>query len=196
MRLVMASANPHKVAEIAELLIEHQIAPRPSGMGSVLETEATLEGNARLKATVVCREANSAAVADDTGLEVDALAGLPGVRSARYAGEDATDAANLVKLLDRMKDVGEADRTARFRTVAIVVFPDGGELVAHGVAEGTICRAPHGDGGFGYDSIFVPDEGHGRTFAQMETDEKHAISHRGRAFRCLAEQLSSFSPVT
>ena len=190
MRLVMASANPNKVAEITELLADYDIEPRPPELGDIFEHEQTLEGNARLKAATVCREANAAAVADDTGLEVDALGGMPGVRSARYAGEEATDAANLLKLLERMEDVEEAHRTARFRTVAIIVFPDGREVLAHGVVEGTICTTPRGEGGFGYDSVFVPDEGRGRTFAQMNADEKNSISHRGRAFRCLADQLS------
>ena len=189
MRLVMASANPNKVAEIAELLADYDIEPRPPELGDIPEHEQTLEGNARLKAAAVCSEANAAAVADDTGLEVDALGGMPGVRSARYAGEDATDAANLVKLLERMEDIEAADRTARFRTVAIIVFHDGREVLAHGVVEGTICATPRGQGGFGYDSVFVPDEGGGRTFAQMDADEKNSISHRGRAFRCLADQL-------
>ena len=111
MRLVMASANPNKAAEIAELLTDHDIEPRPPGLGDILESEETLEGNARLKAATVCNNANVAAVADDTGLEVDALGGLPGVRSARYAGEDATDAANLSKLLQQMEHVEEVERT-------------------------------------------------------------------------------------
>lgn len=189
MRLVMASANPNKAAEIAELLTDHDIEPRPPGLGDILESEETLEGNARLKAVTVCNNANVAAVADDTGLEVDALGGLPGVRSARYAGEDATDAANLSKLLQQMEHVEEVARTARFRTVAIVVLPGGGEFLSHGVVEGSICTTPRGEGGFGYDSVFVPHDGDGRTFAQMDAAEKHAISHRGRAFRSLAEKL-------
>ncbi len=189
MRLVMASANPNKAAEIARLLTEYDIEPRPPELGDILESEQTLEGNARVKAAAVCRQANAAAVADDTGLEVDALGGMPGVWSARYAGEHATDAANLSKLLERMQDIQEAERTARFRTVAIVVFPDGREVLAHGVVEGTISTTSRGQRGFGYDSVFVPNEGHGRTFAEMDADEKNAISHRGRAFRSLTNQL-------
>jgi len=189
MRLVMASANPNKAAEIARLLTEYDIEPRPPELGDILESEQTLEENARVKAAAVCRQANAAAVADDTGLGVDALGGMPGVWSARYAGEHATDAANLSKLLERMQDIQEAERTARFRTVAIVVFPDGREVLAHGVVEGTISTTSRGQRGFGYDSVFVPNEGHGRTFAEMDADEKNAISHRGRAFRSLANQL-------
>jgi XTP/dITP diphosphohydrolase len=130
-------------------------------------------------------------VADDTGLEVDALGGAPGVCSARYAGEDVTYADNVAKLLrelDASRDHGGL-RTARFRTVALASFPDGSELWAEGSVEGTIADRAVGEGGFGYDPVFVPEEGGGRTFADMTPDEKHAISHRGRAFRALAAAL-------
>jgi XTP/dITP diphosphohydrolase len=129
-------------------------------------------------------------VADDTGLEVESLGGAPGVRSARFAGEDATYVDNVMKLLDALSDLPEpASRSARFRTVALAQFPDGREVMADGAVEGTIAAAPRGDNGFGYDPIFVPDESDGRTFAEMSAVEKHAISHRGRAFRSLAERL-------
>ena len=134
-----------------------------------------------------------AAIADDTGLEVDALGGAPGVYSARYAGDDATYADNVAKLLDDLAavDAGGGDRRARFRTVALVAFPDGGEIVAEGAVDGHHRRpSPRGTGGFGYDPVFVPDEGDGRTFAEMGPDEKNAISHRGRAFRSLAVELA------
>lgn len=190
MRLVMASANAHKALEIAQILTDHEIEPRPDSLGEIVEDQETLEGNARLKASAVCAEAKSPAVADDTGLEVDALAGLPGVRSARFAGDSATDSENLSKLLEDMQHVPNGQRTARFRTVAVVVFPDGKELVAHGVVEGSIAEEPRGTGGFGYDSVFVPDEGGGSTFAEMQAEHKNLISHRGRAFRSLAQMLS------
>ena len=190
MRLVMASANAHKALEIAEILIDHEIEPRPDALGEIVEDDDTLEGNARLKATAVCRQTRAPAVADDTGLEVDALGGLPGVRSARFAGDSATDVENVSKLLEDMHQVQLGERTARFRTVAIVVFPDGREVVAHGVVEGSIAVMPRGTGGFGYDSVFVPDQGEGKTFAEMTTDEKNIISHRGRAFRSLANLLN------
>ena len=135
MRLVMASANAHKAKEIAEILSGHDIEPRPHDLEDVVENEKTLEGNARLKAVAVCNQTGSPAVADDTGLEVDALEGLPGVRSARFAGESATDAENLLKLLEEMREVPDGERTARFRTVALVVFPDGHEILAHGLVE-------------------------------------------------------------
>lgn len=190
MRLVMASANAHKALEIAQILTDHEIEPRPDSLGEIVEDQETLEGNARLKASAVCAEAKSPAVADDTGLEVDALSGLPGVRSARFAGDSATDSENLSKLLEDMQHVPNGQRTARFRTVAVVVFPDGTELVAHGVVEGSIAEEPRGTGGFGYDSVFVPDEGGGSTFAEMQAAHKNLISHRGRAFRSLAQMLS------
>ena len=190
MRLVMASANAHKALEIAQILTDHEIEPRPDSLGEIVEDQETLEGNARLKASAVCAEAKSPAVADDTGLEVDALSGLPGVRSARFAGASATDSENLSKLLEDMQHVPNGQRTARFRTVAVVVFPDGREVVAHGVVEGSIAEEPRGTGGFGYDSVFVPDEGGGSTFAEMQAEHKNLISHRGRAFRSLAQMLS------
>ena len=192
----MASANAHKAIEIAEILTDHDIEPRPTGMGEVVESEETLEGNARLKAEAVCAATGTPAVADDTGLEVDALGGLPGVRSARFAGDSATDEENLMKLLNELRKVPDNDRTARFRTVAMVVFPDGDEVSADGVVEGVIAVQPSGSGGFGYDSVFVPNEGGGLTFAEMEPERKNIISHRGRAFRLLATKLADQSPVT
>ncbi len=186
--LVLASANPRKVAEITALLDGFDLRPRPDDLGDVVEDADTLEGNARLKAAAVCAATGLPAVADDTGLEVDALDGAPGVHSARYAGADQDAAANTAKLLDAL--AGAADRRARFRTVALVRFPDGAELMADGVVEGRIAEAPDGDAGFGYDPVFVPDDdARGRTFARMTPAEKHAVSHRGRAFRALAEAL-------
>lgn len=185
--LVMASANPDKVAEIAAILSGFDIRPRPADLPDVVEDADTLEGNARLKAVTVCAAAGEAAVADDTGLEVDALGGAPGVYSARYAGEDVTYADNVNKLLAELD--GATTRTARFRTVALVRRPDGSEVMAEGVVEGVIAATPTGDGGFGYDPVFVPLDGDGRSFAEMTPAEKHAISHRGRAFGRLAELL-------
>lgn len=189
MRLVLASANPDKAREIAGLLSSAgvELLPRPSTVGDVEETGDTLEANALLKARAVVEAAGEAGVADDTGLEVDALGGRPGVYAARYAGEGATYADNVAKLLAELD--GVPDRRARFRTVAAVVFPDGREVVAHGVVEGVIADGPRGDGGFGYDPVFVPEGGGGLTYAEMTLPEKQAISHRGRAFRALAELL-------
>jgi len=128
-------------------------------------------------------------VSDDTGLEVAALGGAPGVRTARFAGEDASDADNRAKMLSSL--AGRSDRSARFRTVAMVVWPDGGELAVEGVCDGTIAEAERGDRGFGYDALFVPADGDGRTFAEMTEDDKHALSHRGRAFRALLAELAA-----
>ncbi len=192
--LVLASANPDKVTEIAAILGDGvDLRPRPAGLPDVVEDADTLEGNARLKAVAVCEAAGEGAVADDTGLEVDALGGAPGVHTARFAGEDATYADNVAKMLTDLAGVPEGERGARFRTVALVRFPDGSEVVAEGVVEGTISPEARGERGFGYDPVFIPADGDGRTFAQMTADEKHAVSHRGRAFRALAAALSTRS---
>ena len=190
LRVACASANPHKVAEIVDLMGGVvDLLPRPSDLGEVVEDADTLEGNARLKAIAVCIATELAALADDTGLEVDALNGAPGVITARFAGEGATDAQNRQKMLVELEGIDVPQRTARFRTVALLRFPDGREVVAHGVCEGSIAVHEIGDRGFGYDALFIPADGDGRTFAQMTIDEKHELSHRGRAFRALAQML-------
>lgn len=194
LRLVCGSANPDKVAEIQELLAAAGVLldPRPGGLADVAEDADTLEGNARLKASAVARAAGAAAVADDTGLEVGALGGAPGVRTGRFAGEGASYADNVAKLLADLAAVGAeapSARRARFRTVALVRWPDGREVLAEGVVEGHIAAEARGAGGFGYDPVFVPAEGDGRSFAEMHPREKHILSHRGRAFRALAELL-------
>jgi len=187
-QFVCASANPAKVAEIQQLLVSLvDLLPRPAAIPDVIEDAPTLIGNARLKALAISQATGLPAIADDTGLEVTALDGSPGVRTARYAGEHATDADNRAKMLH---DLAAADdRSAAFTTVAMVCWPDGRELSVAGVCCGTIAEHEQGDAGFGYDSIFVPDDGDGRSFAQMSTPEKQAISHRGRAFRALLETL-------
>ncbi|MEJ6511142.1 MAG: RdgB/HAM1 family non-canonical purine NTP pyrophosphatase [Actinomycetota bacterium] len=194
-RLVCASANPDKVREIEAILLNCGVVlePRPNEIADVEENADTLEGNARLKASAIAVATGSAALADDTGLEVDALGGAPGVRSARYAGEPSDADANIEKLLKELLAVGATmteQRRARFRTVVLVQWPDGTETIATGVVEGHIALERVGDGGFGYDPVFIPDDGNGRTFAQMGAEEKHAMSHRGRALRTLAEELS------
>ena len=192
LRLVCATANPHKVTEIAAVLGDAiELVPRPIDVGDVVEDADTLEGNARLKAVALCVATSAAAVADDTGLEVDALHGAPGVRSARFAGDGADDRANVAKLLTELHDVTHSARTARFRTVALVRWPDGHETIATGTVEGRIAHERRGDEGFGYDPVFVPDDGDGRTFAEMTAGEKNAISHRGRAFRALGAMLNA-----
>jgi XTP/dITP diphosphohydrolase len=194
-RLVCASANPDKVSEINEILASCGVIlePRPATVPDVEEDAETLEGNARLKAVAIATATGSAALADDTGLEVDALNGAPGVRSARYAGEPSDSLANIEKLLNELELAGAntpQERRARFRTVVLVRWPDGSETIAEGVVSGVIASAHRGNGGFGYDPVFVPDDGDGRTFAEMDSTEKHAISHRGRALRALAVELS------
>ncbi len=192
MRIVLASANPDKAQEIRAIVGDAiELVPRPADVPDVVEDGATLLDNARLKACALCDATGLPALADDTGLEVDALGGAPGVRAARYAGEHASYRDNVAKMLDALDDVADHSRTARFRTVAMVRFPDGSELIADGVVEGRIAREERGAHGFGYDSIFVPYEGDGRSFAEMDGDEKHAISHRGRALRALATQLNA-----
>jgi XTP/dITP diphosphohydrolase len=196
LRLVLASANPDKVAEIAAVLedaLEVDLVPRPAEVPDVVEDGETLLDNARLKARALVAATGLPAVADDTGLEVAPLGGAPGVYSARYAGENVEYADNVAKLLaelGRLPDDG-GDRRARFRTVALAAFPDGTEVWAEGVVDGVIAGEARGSAGFGYDPVFVPAEGGGRTFAEMTSDEKHAISHRGRAFRSLATALAA-----
>jgi XTP/dITP diphosphohydrolase len=190
LRVACASANPHKVAEIVDLMGGVvDLVPRPSDLGEVVEDADTLEGNARLKAVAVCAATGLPALADDTGLEVDALHGAPGVITARFAGVGATDAQNRQKMLMELDGKDATQRTARFRTVALLRFPDGREIVAHGVCEGSVAMHEIGDRGFGYDALFIPADGDGRTFAQMTIEEKHDLSHRGRAFRALAQML-------
>jgi len=193
---VLASANVDKAAEIVAILAVVPgltLLPRPADIPDVEETGETLEDNARLKSRALCEATGRAAVADDTGLEVEALDGAPGVYSARFAGEGASYAANVAKLLAELEKVGAVGpgaRRARFRSVAFVAHPDGTEVWVEGEVTGVITPEARGEGGFGYDPVFAPDGFDGRTFAEMSADEKHAVSHRGRAFRALAERLA------
>ncbi len=192
---VLATANPDKAAEIAAILgSDVELHPRPDHVEEVDETGDTLLENARLKARALAQATGMPAIADDTGLEVDALGGEPGVRSARFAGERATYAENVAKLISDLDGV-EEPRTARFRTVALAAWPDGRELAAEGFVTGRITSTARGQAGFGYDPVFVPDEGDGRSFAEMSPEEKHRLSHRGRAFRALAALLGSADPA-
>jgi XTP/dITP diphosphohydrolase len=187
-QVVCASANPSKVAEIAEIIggaIE--LLPRPDGVPDVVEDAGSLVGNARLKASAIAASSALPGLADDTGLEVAALGGLPGVDTATYAGPGSSDEENWAKLLAALE--GETDRRARFRTVAMIVWPDGHELFAEGTCAGEIVARARGSEGFGYDSVFMPAAGDGRTFAEMTRLEKQAISHRGEAFAELFRRL-------
>ena len=189
--LVCASANPHKVSEIAAILDGVvALVPRPADVPDVVEDAGTLEGNARLKAAAICAATGMPAVADDTGLFVAALGGGPGVDTAYYAGPQATYAENRAKLLVALHDLTEpADRAAEFVTVVLVRWPDDSELIVRGVCAGSIATAERGDSGFGFDPLFVPADGDGRTFSEMGEAAKNELSHRGRAFRALVDAL-------
>ncbi len=194
MSFVLASANPDKAAEIRALLepLGIDLVARPSEVAEVEETGVTLEENALLKAHALAQATQLPAIADDTGLEIDGLGGAPGVYAARFAGEHATYADNVAKVLADLvlSASGTEGRRARFATVAAVAWPDGSELTVRGEVEGVITDSPRGASGFGYDPIFAPEGGGGRSFAEMSTAEKEAISHRGRAFRLLASSLA------
>jgi len=188
LRVVLATTNRDKAQEIADVVGDWlELAPRPAGIPEVVETEATLEGNARLKARAIALATGEPSLGDDTGLEVRALGGAPGIYAARYAGSRATYADNVAKLLAELEP--HADRRARFRTVVVLAFPDGAEIVGAGVVDGEIAPRVSGARGFGYDPVFIPDEGGGRTFAEMSAAEKHEVSHRGRALRDLRVRL-------
>ena len=190
-QFVCASANPDKVAEIAALLDGLvELLPRPPRVPDVVEDALTLLGNARLKAAAIASATERAAISDDTGLEVDALGGEPGVRTARFAGEGCSYADNRAKMLNVLAAVPQAQRTARFKTVAMVVWPDGRELAVEGVCEGVIAMTERGERGFGYDSLFIPAAGDGRTFSEMSEADKNVLSHRGHAFRALVAALA------
>ena len=180
MRIVCASANPHKVVELSRQLPDWvELVSRPTEVGDIDEDAPTLEGNAIIKAVEIANHCGEWAIADDTGLEVVALGGEPGVHSARYAGIGASSAEHRERLLREMANV--VDRSARFRTVIALVSAKGDIHLVSGECAGNIALAERGDSGFGYDSVFIPNDGDGRTFAQMSGSEKDAMSHRGRA---------------
>lgn len=193
LRLVLASANPHKAAEIDAILRARlgdaiELVARPAHVPEVIEDGSTLTENARLKAVALVSATGFAAVADDTGLEVQALGGAPGIYAARFAGEHASYKDNVNRLLIELGET--SNRHAVFRTVALARFPDGTELIAEGFVEGEIATRPRGIGGFGYDPLFVP-HGQELTYAEMPQRQKDEISHRAQAFRRLAELLES-----
>jgi XTP/dITP diphosphohydrolase len=187
---VLATANPHKADEIRAVLLPLgvDLLERPADVAEVDETGDTLEENALLKARALVEATGRAAIADDTGLFVDALNGRPGVRSARYAGEDASYEDNVSKLLQELAGV-DGPRTARFLTVIAVAYPDGTAFCVQGELDGVITLARAGDQGFGYDPVFTPDEAGGRTLAELTSNEKNGLSHRARALRALSEEL-------
>jgi XTP/dITP diphosphohydrolase len=186
-RLVIASKNPDKIAEIAQVLAGTGLVSEiVTGLDwpDVAETGSTLEENALLKARAVVEATGLPAIADDTGLEVAALDGAPGVHTARFAGEAATYEDNVAKMIGVMS--GRADREARFRTVVVLALPDGVEVVADGSLDGVIAEMPRGGNGFGYDPVFEVD---GRTLAEMPAEEKNVLSHRARAVRSLVSEM-------
>jgi len=190
---VLATANEKKAEEIRRVL-EHlgvEIRPRPSDVPDVEETEGTLEGNALLKARALTKATGEPAVADDTGLFIDALDGRPGVYSARYAGENASDRDNVEKALRELEGVERGQRSARFRSVIAVTYPNGESWWVEGVLEGSILTSPKGEGGFGYDCIFAPSVLTGETLAELSPEAKSAISHRGQALRAFAAKVKS-----
>ncbi|WP_052668531.1 RdgB/HAM1 family non-canonical purine NTP pyrophosphatase [Nitriliruptor alkaliphilus] len=200
-RLVVATGNPHKLDEIARLLggsipeirsgSVELVAMTDLGVPPPVEDGDTFEANALIKARAVAAATGLPALADDSGLEVDALDGAPGVRSARYAGDDASDADNNAALVAALADVPEDERTARFVCVAALVTVDGREVTRRGTMEGRVVDQPRGDQGFGYDPYFVADATDGgRTNGQLAPAEKDTISHRGAAFRALAEDVA------
>jgi XTP/dITP diphosphohydrolase len=193
-RLVVASRNEHKLRELAGLLDGHEVVPLPGGVELPPETGETFEANARVKARVAADATGEAAIADDSGIEAAALGGRPGVRSARFAGDGASDEENLAKLLRDVPDDGDR----RVAYVCALAFAEPGAGAGAGARErvfearctGTLATEPRGSGGFGYDPAFVPDDvGDGRTMAELDPAEKDAISHRGRAARMFADWL-------
>ena len=190
-RVVVASLNRAKAREIGEILAAEGLGFEVVALADFTdvalppETGDTFAANALLKARAAAQATGLPAIADDSGLEVEALGGEPGVMSARYAGEGASDADRYRKVLALLADLPDERRTARFRCAAAFATPEGAELLAEGTCEGRIAREPMGAGGFGYDPIFVPED-YAVTMAQLTPEQKHAISHRGRALRALA----------
>jgi XTP/dITP diphosphohydrolase len=192
--VVLATRNAHKVAELQRILEPYKVSlvglDAFPDAPDVAETGETFADNALLKARAVAATTGIVAIADDSGLEVAALNGMPGVLSARWAGQHGDDDANLRLVLAQVADVPEERRGAAFVCAAAAVAPDGREVVVEGRLDGTLTTQPRGANGFGYDPIFVP-VGEGRTTAEMAPEEKDAVSHRGRAFRALAPRLAA-----
>ena len=190
MELVLSTRNAHKLREFDEMLAPHRLVPLPGDVELPPETGETFAENALIKARAAAEATGGPAIADDSGIAAAALGGRPGVRSARYAGECASDEQNLQKLLDEVPDDG--DRSVAYVCALAYVDPGGEERVFEARCEGTLAHEPRGDGGFGYDPAFLPaDRDDGRTMAELTPDEKHAISHRGRAARLLLDWLES-----
>jgi XTP/dITP diphosphohydrolase len=194
-RIAIATHNAHKLRELARICADWPVewltvnGHDPAAFPDVEESGATYLDNAVLKARAVAEASGAPAIADDSGIEVDALGGRPGPRSARFAGEGATDEENLRLLMSALKGIPSGGRTARYRCVAALATPGGGIVHTEGVCEGTLVPKRRGERGFGYDPIFVP-EGREETMAELTDVQKDRISHRGRAFRALREVLA------
>jgi XTP/dITP diphosphohydrolase len=187
-RLVLATRNDHKLRELSELMRPYELDPLPEDVRLPPETGTTFADNALAKARAAAAATGRPAVADDSGIEAAALRGAPGVWSARYAREDATDEENLAKLLSEV--AADGDRRVTYVCALAYVEPGGREEIVHGRCEGQLAQEPRGEGGFGYDPAFVPDDYPGeRTMAELTVEEKDAISHRGRAARALVLRL-------
>ncbi|WP_033195172.1 RdgB/HAM1 family non-canonical purine NTP pyrophosphatase [Brachybacterium squillarum] len=196
-RVVLASHNAGKLRELQRILAaavpglaeEAVVSSAGIDLPDVVEDQVTFEGNALLKARAAAAATGLPAVADDSGLAVDVLGGAPGILSARWSGRHGDDAANNALLLAQLADIPERHRGARFVCAAAWATPDGQEIVERGEMPGRLLTAPRGEGGFGYDPLFLPD-GESRTSAELDPAEKDAISHRGRAFRALATRVA------
>ena len=196
LKIVLATRNNHKAEELQRILVAQNLDVEILNLTAypdapeVVETESTFEGNALLKARAICTHTGLPAIADDSGLCVNSLNGMPGVLSARWSGADKNiDEENLYLVLKQISDVPDVRRGAQFVCKAVAVFPDGTELIASGSVEGEIIRQPKGTNGFGYDPIFRPFNSE-LTTAQMSAEQKDEISHRGKALRDLANQLA------
>jgi len=186
--LTVATRNANKLAELQAASDRVHLRPLPESAPEVEEGTESLEDNACLKAQSAAQYLGLPALADDTGFYVEALDGAPGVLSARFGGKGTTENDRRELVLERLREGGEGlSRSARYRTVLCLALPSGETVFADGVVEGVVASEQRGEGGFGYDAIFMPAEGDGRTFAQMSRDEKSAMSHRGRAMRSLLE---------
>ena len=192
MNFVFASHNKGKIQEVQEILAPFgiEIEPIPADFPEIEENGTSFEENAKIKARAVCQATGLPAVADDSGLTVDALDGFPGIHSARWAGLEANDHDRNQLLLEKLLSVPEEQRGAQFVCVAACVFPDGRELAVRGQCRGTILGEEHGSGGFGYDPIFCVPE-YGCTFGELASDVKNSISHRARAFTALGSALKT-----
>lgn len=192
-KIVAATGNKHKIEEIESITKKfgmNVITKAEAGVGGleVEETGTTFEENSLIKAEAIMKATGMPAIADDSGLEADALDGAPGVYSARFSGEGATDESNNAKLLKLMENVPDDKRSARFVSVVTLCFPDGTVVAARGECPGTLRRSPRGDGGFGYDPLFVP-VGYDKTYAEISAEEKNIISHRAKALGILRMKL-------